>query len=96
MEIKTGRRIQIECQNSDKEWNNKWVSLRSVQELRDELRIYLNFQFDKMDDLRLMYRDLKEIQDKHWDYLYLGNLSRIGITLNKVTKEIEGRLDKLR
>lgn len=27
MEIKTGRRIQIECQNTDKEWTKKWVAV---------------------------------------------------------------------
>jgi hypothetical protein len=50
------------------------VKLMDEIEMVKELHRLLMLQYEKMADLRLMYSDVKNIQEKHWHYLYLGNM----------------------
>lgn len=96
MEIKKTWQIEQEHLNEkgqvwEKSDHKKWVAVDDINNLKDEIRTCLNFQFERMDDLRLMHSQIKGIQDKHWSYLYLGNLTRIGQELDKLEKHLNSQ-----
>ena len=63
MKIKQGRRIQIECQHSDKEWSNKWVNIddiiRRINHIKDVIR-QCSWE-DEFGEQTLHYSDLHNL-----------------------------------
>ena len=58
-----------------------------VKDKREEKLLKLLYsQFERMDNLRRMYKDVREIQDKYWHVLYLGDLIRMQQILEGKTK----------
>lgn len=65
------------------------VSNKEIHTILDRIESCLNFQFEKMSDMRLMYSQIRDIQDRHWNYLYLGYLSEIGMLLDKLRVKLK-------
>lgn len=65
MEIKTGRRIEIECQNSDNEWKKKWVEYDSYLSLLNAIKsTFSDFSCECKDEVICAMCAVKKIVEK--------------------------------